>query len=487
MIDGLEPYPAMKDSGVPWLGEVPEHWECAAVRRFSRVFAGATPSRAVQDYWNGGTIPWIASGDVNLRRITGARQFITEAGFAASSTKWIQPGSLVLALAGQGRTKGMVATVECRTTCNQSLAAIEPSPRISNHQFLAYYLESRYLDLRALVGDGLRDGLNLEHVRAIPTPLPPLPEQAAIVRFLDHADRRIRRYIRAKQKLIKLLEEQKQAIIHRAVTRGLDPNARLKHSGVEWLGDVPEHWEVWQIGHFARVGNGSTPSRGNTSYWTGGTYPWLNSSSVNAGTVTTSDQYVTEVALRECHLPRVPAGSVLVAITGQGKTRGKAAVLSIEATINQHIAFITLRKPGEIVTAGYLQKFLIAAYAELRRMSDDSGSTKGALTCEDLRHFRVVLPPISAQRRILQSIDDSLAEVERASRVAEGEIDLLREYRTRLIADVVTGKLDVREAAARLQQEAEELEPLDETEALGEVEGESAADDLDPEPEEAEA
>jgi type I restriction enzyme S subunit len=183
----------------------------------------------------------------------------------------------------------------------------------------------------------------------------------------------------------------------------------------------------------------------------------------------------------------VPAGSVLVAITGQGKTRGKTAVLSIEATINQHIAFIALRKPGEIVTAEYLKKFLVAAYAELRRMSDDSGSTKGALTCEDLRHLRVVLPPIPAQEAILQSIGDGLAEVERALRFAESEIDLLREYRTRLIADVVTGKLDVREAAARLPEEAEEPEPLDEAEALGEAEGESAADDLEPESQEAEA
>src|SRR5690606_19132076 len=131
------------------------------------------------------------------------------------------------------------------------------------------------------------------------------------------ADRRIRRYIRAKQKLIKLLEEQKQAIIHRAVTRGLNPDVRLKPSGAEWLGDVPEHWEIWQIGHFAVVGNGSTPSRGNAAYWTNGTYPWLNSSSVNAGTITSSDQFVTEAALGQCHLPRVPGGSVLVAITGQ--------------------------------------------------------------------------------------------------------------------------------------------------------------------------
>lgn len=109
----LKPYPAYKDSGVEWLGAVPEEWDSAALRRYCRVFAGATPSRAVPEYWATGSIPWLSSGEVNLRRITRAKQFITEAGYAASSTKWIRPGSLVLALAGQGRTKGMVATVEC--------------------------------------------------------------------------------------------------------------------------------------------------------------------------------------------------------------------------------------------------------------------------------------------------------------------------------------------------------------------------------------
>ena len=158
-------------------------------------------------------------------------------------------------------------------------------------------------------------------------------------------------------------------------------------------------------------------------------------------------------------------------------------MLGIEATINQHIAFIALRKPGEIVTTDYLQKFLVAAYGELRRMSDDSGSTRGALTCEDLRHFRVVLPPITTQEAILQSIDDSLAEVERALRIAESEIDLLREYRTRLIADVVTGKLDVREAAARLPDEGDEPDLFDVAEA--ESDTDETADDLDAAAEEA--
>ena len=319
----------------------------------------------------------------------------------------------------------------------------------------------------------------------MPVLVPPKDEQSAIVRFLDHADRRIRRYIRTKQKLIKLLEEQKQAIIHRAVTRGLDPNVRLKPSGVEWLGDVPEHWETWQIGHFSRVGNGSTPSRGNSAYWGSGHYPWLNSAYANQENVTQADQFVTDTALRECHLPIVPPGSVLVAITGQGKTRGKATVLRIEATINQHMAFITPNT--KVASADYVRLALYGSYAKLRSVSDDSGSTKGALTCADLKHFRLILPPAPEQSVILIAVESETCACRAAIDRAHREIALLREYRTRLIADVVTGKLDVREAAAKLPEETDESEPLDGPEALADGDEETEDADLDAVPEEAEA
>ena len=159
----------------------------------------------------------------------------------------------------------------------------------------------------------------------------------------------------------------------------------------------------------------------------------------------------------------------------------------IEATINQHIAFITPRKRDKIATSEYLQKFLGAAYSELRRMSDDSGSTKGALTCEDLRHFRVVLPPIEEQHQIVGWVKDATAEVESASRFAKHEISLLLEYRTRLIADVVTGKLDVRAGSANLPNETYESESFDNAEVLAEGGEETEDTDLDAVTEEAEA
>ncbi len=479
MIDGLKPYPLMKDSGAPCLGEVPEHWEVRKLRQ-------ALTRRTERNRPDLPLLSVVRERGVILRDTTRGDENHNYIPDDLTNYKVVRSGQF--AMNKMKAWQGSYGVSQYDGIVSPAYFVFDLSG-IRGSFFNASIRSRAYVPLFTQASDGVRIGqwdLSETRMREIAFAVPPLSEQAAIVRFLDHVDRRIRQYIRAKQKLIKLLEEQKQAIIHRAVTRGLDPNVRLKLSGVEWLGEVPEHWEVWQIGHFATVGNGSTPSRGNASYWTDGTYPWLNSSSVNAGTVTDSDQFVTEVALRECHLPRVPAGSVLVAITGQGKTRGKAAVLRIEATINQHIAFITLRNLGSVVTAEYLQKFLVAAYAELRRVSDDSGSTKGALTCEDLRHLRVVLPPIPDQRRILESIAHDVAEVERAVRVAESEIKLLREYRTRLIADVVTGKLDVRDAAARMPDEVEEPEPLEEIEAEGDTD-EAGVDDTDSVPEEAEA
>ncbi len=477
MIDGLQPYPAMKDSGVAWLGEVPEHWE---IERAKWLFSKM--SRPVRD--SDEVVTCFRDGVVTLRknrRVRGFTESLKEIGYQG-----IRYGDLVIH--AMDAFAGAIGVADANGKGTPVYSVCEPKPKANAHYYAHAVREMARNQWIQALAKGVRErstDFRFEAFGSQSLPVPPRSEQAAIVRFLDHADRRIRRYIRSRQKLIKLLEEQKQAIIHRAVTRGLDPDVRLKPSGVEWLGDVPEHWEIWQIGHFATVGNGSTPSRGNLSYWTGGEYPWLNSSSVNTSPITASNQFVTNTALRECHLPRVCAGSVLVAITGQGKTRGKAAILAVEATINQHIAFIAPRKRNAVATSEYLQRFLVAAYSELRRLSDDSGSTKGALTCADLRHFRVTVPPIGEQREIVEYVGTATAEIEKASQLATREIDLLREYRTRLIADVVTGKLDVREAAAQLPEEVEDADALDEIEPES-SDDETVSDDAQDELEDAE-
>ena len=439
---GVNRYPSYKPSGVPWIGDVPDHWRIVPGRNL--YVEKKVPNKGLKE-------TQVLSLSYGKIRIRGEEELHGLVPASFESYQMIEPGDIICRPTdlqndwnslrfGLSPHKGIITSAYI---CFKTKPGIDR--RYGHLLFHTYDLKKVFYGL----GSGLRQNLDWEDFKHLPCLQPAtLDEQAAIVRFLDHADEQIQRYVAAKERLIRLLEEERQALIHQAVTRGLDPNVRLKPSGVEWLGQVPEHWETLRVRHFSKVGNGCTPQRDNAAYWTEGVHPWLNSSSVNQGTITKADQFVTDLALSECHLPRLRPGSVLVGITGQGKTRGMSAVLCMDATINQHMAFITL-KTGR-VSSHYLHMYLTAAYSELRAISNSSGSTKDALTCEDIKHFMVVLPPRDEQERLLSEVRRELASVDNAVDLARRQIDLMNEYRTRLIADVVTGQLDVRKAAAQL-------------------------------------
>jgi type I restriction enzyme S subunit len=455
----LPPYPEYKDSGVPWLGEVPAHWQQLPGRACYR--EKKISNTGMKEM----TVLSLSYGQIVVKPEAKLHGLVPA---SFETYQIVDPGDIIVRPTdlqndwnslrfGLSHHRGII------TSAYMCLHTQDAMMREYGHLLLhAYDLKKVFYGL----GSGLRQNLDWRDFKYLPCLVPPPAEQAAIVRYLDHMERRIRRYIRAKRRLLALLAEQKQAIINQAVTRGLDADAPRKPSGVAWLGEVPAHWEVWQIGHFAEVGNGSTPSRSNAAYWNDGSFPWLNSSSVNQGRILASDQFVTALALKECHLPVVQPGSILVAITGQGKTRGTAALLDVEATINQHMVFITPKM--QRISPSYLQMFLIAAYAEFRRISDDAGGTKGALTCEDVRHFKVLIPPIDEQRLLVDFLKEKSQSIELVMHRTQREIDLLREYRTRLIADVVTGQVDVRAAAAALPVDMEDVDEFAEDAVLAE-------------------
>ena len=250
MIADLKPYPAMKDSIVPWLGAVPEHWEVRPVGGMGSLFKGNGGNKG--DEVPAG-IPCVRYGDLYTRHeffITKSKSYVSKERSGAYTP--IRHGDVLFAASGETEEdigRSSVNLIEGEARCGGDVLVLRPEiPAVP--RYLGYAADSpASRNQKACMGRGF----TVVHIygsqlKRLLLPLPSLPEQAAIVRFLDHADRRIRRYIRAKQKLIKLLEEQKQAIIHRAVTRGLDPNVRLKPSGVEWLGDVPEHWEMQRNG-----------------------------------------------------------------------------------------------------------------------------------------------------------------------------------------------------------------------------------------------
>ena len=430
--------------GSAWAGPVPADWDVVRLKHLSTIYSGGTPDRENKDYWDDGTVPWLNSGEVNQWIITEPSTFITDEGFRHSSAKWIPANALVMALAGQGKTKGMVAQLAIASTCNQSMAAIVPYERV-HPRFVQWWLHANYETIRNLAGGEQRDGLNLEIVGNVPCPQPSALLQGAIADYLDRETARLDALVAAKERVLGLLAEKRRALITRAVTRGLDPRAPLRDSGIPWLGEIPAHWETWKLAHVAFVGNGSTPNRDKPEYWVDGTIPWLNSSVVNQEEVTAAEQFVTATAFRECHLPLVKPGSVLVGITGQGKTRGSAVVLSVEATINQHIAFIT--PVAEQLDSWFLRWTLFAAYEFLRSISDDAGGTKGALTCEEVAEVRVALPPIDEQPAIVRHVFSATAKTDALRTATERTIALLKERRAALIAAAVTGQIDVESAA----------------------------------------
>ncbi|RAP37950.1 hypothetical protein B1207_02885 [Legionella quinlivanii] len=217
---GLNPDVKMKKTGIAWMPLLPMGWDYGSLRWFSNIYAGGTPSKNIEAYWNNGTIPWLNSGSVNQALIKEASAYITQEAYNNSSTKWIKKNSLVIALAGQGKTKGMVAQMGIDATCNQSMAAIVPTKHFP--RFLYWWLNINYQNIRNMAGGDLRDGLNLEMLADIRCPLPPKNEQIDIANYLDNVTAKISVLVLKSKNLIQISNERRVALISAAVTGKID-------------------------------------------------------------------------------------------------------------------------------------------------------------------------------------------------------------------------------------------------------------------------
>ena len=200
--------------------------------------------------------------------------------------------------------------------------------------------------------------------------------------------------IEQQERLSALTTELKKSLMRKLFTEGLRGERQKQ---IE-IGPVPESWEVKPLGVLAKIGNGSTPKRDNASYWENGSVPWLTSGKIHERFITEADEFVTELAAKECHLPCVMAGSLLIAITGQGKTLGNSALVSFETCISQHLAYAQFQAPD--IVPEFVLWYFQTRYQHLRSVSQAGGSTKGALTCGYLKTYPVPLPSREEQREI---------------------------------------------------------------------------------------
>lgn len=445
----LPAYPRYKSSGVVWIGDVPEQWILIALRRISVRYAGGTPDRSNDSYWEDGTIPWINSGAVNQGLITEPSALITEDAYHNSSARWVPKGALVMALAGQGKTKGMVAQTGIATTCNQSMAAICPT-QPTDARYLYWLLVSQYEHIRNMAGGEQRDGLNLEIIGSIPCLKIPTDEQQAIVAFLDRETGRIDRLVGGKLELIERLKEKRISLISKTITRGLPPvaaraaglpgNPAIKPSGLAWLGEIPAHWEMKAIKWESPVKRGASPRPIDDEKFFDdeGEYAWVRISDVTA-----AGTYLERTEQRMSPLGsslsvKLQPGALFLSIAG---TVGKPCLTKIKCCIHDGFVYFP-RWKGD---AKFL--FYIFASGEPYKGLGKMG-TQLNLNTDTVGSIKIGLPPRPEQAAIVEFLDAETGRLDVLVGKVEEAVERLREYRSALITSAVSGKIDVRGAGA---------------------------------------
>jgi type I restriction enzyme S subunit len=420
-----KPYPKYKDSGVEWIGKMPEGWGVRKLSHISRLYSGGTPDKTKEEYWEDGEVPWIASGEVNQVDVTHPTTYISKEGFHNSSAKWMPEGALIMALAGQGKTKGMVAYLRIRTTGNQSLAAIVPEK--IHGRYLFYWLRSNYFNMRGLTGEGIRDGLDLDILKEIKSPLPSREEQQSIAAFLDKKTAEIDALIDRDRRLIGLLREKRSSLINHAVTKGLDPKAELKDSGVEWIGEIPEGWDLHKLKFVDSVIMGQSPDSEDYNYDQKG-LPFLQGNA-EFGEIHPSPQIWCETANKKAIEKdillsvRAPIGAVNIADQKYGIGRGLCAIRSKKSNY-KFLYYQFLSRNEELNSIG-------------------TGSTYTAISTDEVGNFVIINPPEKEQLSIASFLDKQIARIDSTVSKIETKIILLEEYKKSLIHNTVTGKINV--------------------------------------------
>ena len=445
----LANYPEYKDSGIPWLGKVPTHWRVMPNRG---TFIEVNEQNHPDDEMLSVTISQgvikqsILLEDSSTKdgsRIDRSYYKLVEAGDIAYNKMRAWQGAI-----GVSDYRGII-----------SPAYVVQRPRQGNNPNFLHYL----LRTPAFAREAERNSYGItsdmwslrpEHFKIIYSCIPPLEEQDSIARFLDHADEQIQRYIAGKKRLIALLEEERQAVIHQAVTRGLDPNVKLKPSGVEWLGDVPEHWEIGPLKRFAARYSGAIKagpfgSQLTSADMTGTDFKVYTQRNVIDRDLEKGFTYISNAKFHDLRAFEIVPGDVLVTSRG---TIGRTALVanSCERGV-LHPCLLRIHPDHERLVPEFLMTLIQDSQLLPQQLMFLSNSTTiDVIYSSTLANTVVPVPPLTEQVACVEHLDRVTSDIDTAINSAHRQIDLMNEYRTRLIADVVTGQLDVREAAEEL-------------------------------------
>lgn len=423
----MKKYDSYKDSGIDWIGEIPKHWEVSSVKFLSKIQNGSTPSSSVEEYWNG-DVNWVTTDDLGkLKRkeITKTKRTISQLGYESCGTTVAPIGSIVISTRAP---IGHIGILKIEACSNQGCKTIIPTKINSNFCYY-YFLKSK--EILESLGQG-------STFKELPTPtlkdfkvvFPNLDEQNLISNYLDHKTTQIDNLISKKQQFINLLQEERIAVINQAVTKGLDSNVKMKDSGIEWLGEIPKHWEVKKLKYICKLITKKATDKPdyvlaleNIKSWSGEIIGNPYENKMEGDAILFEENDVLFSKLR-------PYLSKVSKTIRNGGCVGELLVLRAEKTVSPD--FLYQRLSSEMI------------------ITIVDGSTYGtkmprASWDKFISDLCVGLPPIKEQIEIANYLNNKIFEIGIVISKSQQEIELLNEYKTALISEVVTGKVDVRE------------------------------------------
>jgi type I restriction enzyme S subunit len=438
----MKGYDNYKSTKIVWYPEIPKHWNYCKVKHLANTFAGGTPSTVVNSYWEGGEIPWLPSGKLQNCEIVSAEKFITEDGLNNSSTKWIKPNTVLIALTGA--TCANIGYLKFNACANQSVVAIDETTNKANSRFLYYMFLSMRSQILTHQTGGAQAGINDGDVKNLYLLQPSIEEQTTIASFLDYKTSLIDATIEKKKRLMELLKEKRQAVINEAVTKGLNANAPMKDSGIPSFGRIPKNWKVTKLKFISNV-KGRIGFRGytvNDLVDEGFGALVLGASHITwEGEIDLSNPvFISWEKYEESPEIKLDKGDII--IVQRGSTCGKVAIISNEiekATINPSLVVLKNIDANSF----YVFSSIKAALGELVNLTRSSAIPM--LSQEQIGNLQIVLPPIQEQKEIDDYLNQIKKDYNSLINQCSISIDNLNTYRQSLISEAVTGKIDVRD------------------------------------------
>lgn len=443
------PYPEYKESGVEWLEDIPRHWEVQSLKTVaSFISRGSGPDYVEKSdiavinqaciYWDG----------VRLENVKFQRQQDV-----SDWKSFLRQGDLLINSTGAGTLgRAVVFDLQGVFIADSHITIVRVKPEKYDVQYLSYLIGTPayqgFIYSTLTSGSTNQIELSREGLRGLQFIKPSLAEQRAIASFLDRETEKIDSLIARRRRLIELLEEKKTALISRAVTKGLDPDVPMKDSEIEWLGQIPAHWEAVRLKHVAKLESGHTPSRSVPEYWENGDISWVSLNDVGhlhkQNYITDTKNLINELGLTNSAAKLLPPETVILS---RDATIGRCALLGKEMATAQHFV-------NWICTEDLLPEYLLFTFRVPMQQEFESltmGATIKTIGMPDVNSFKIPLPSISEQRQIVEHVKETRSRIEELAEKLQWHVEKLREYRTALISAAVTGKIDVSEEVSSLE------------------------------------